>query len=255
MSVWVPVTIPSYLEVEQKNLEDSRQRYAEEIEIFSSLVALYEALRAGAHVLNDSKDLLPAALYLTVGNQLLGVVSQLLRCRVVDAEALTRRSIEATAIAYRAFEKPDRAWVFIEAYPHRSEYDHPDQWRPSLEYRREFSTRKLFSPDGETFAVLRRGYECLCAIASHAGPGALMHHEFGSTTLYAGAFAEHGADIVRAWLHLLRLYGEMWKVFVNIFRAKLDAPTLDGMRRDFDALRDRAARLKAHRLGPDASRD
>jgi hypothetical protein len=255
MPVWIPVTIPSYLEVEQTNLEDSKRLYAAELELFSSLVALFEALRAGAYVLDDSEELLPAALYLTVGNQLLGVVSQLLRCRVVDAEALTRRSIEATAIAYRAFEQPDLAWIFLKAYPNGSRHDHPDQWRPSLEYRREFSIRKLFSPESETFAVVRRGYECLCAIASHAGPGALMHHEFGATTLYAGAFAAHGADVVRAWLHLVRLYGEMWKVFVSVFRAKLDEPTLDGMRRDFDALRDRAARLKAERLGPNAARD
>src|SRR5262249_24321060 len=150
--------------------------------------------------------LLPADLFLVVKNQMFGVVSQLLRRRLSDAQALTRRAIEATAAAYRLWEHPELAEVLAAAYPDVKKTGDKKQWKPSKCYKEEFSTTKLFDPPGETWERLKTLYEVFSAMASHAGPGATTSHEFREKIRYAPFLAPKEEDIRRTWHTLLAAY-------------------------------------------------
>jgi len=68
-------------------------------------------------------------LCLVVANGLHGVTSQLVRRRVVDAYALTRKAIEVVGVARRASESRELLQTFLAAYPNVSRQGDPTQYR------------------------------------------------------------------------------------------------------------------------------
>jgi hypothetical protein len=103
--------------------------------LFKTLCLVTKISKAEVPVLGSSSKL-----FLVVMSQMYGVVSQLLRRRVVDAEALSRRAIEATATAYRLWRKPELSKGFDNAYPNAGDDASAKQWRPSGEYKEKFNS-------------------------------------------------------------------------------------------------------------------
>jgi len=121
---------------------------------------------------NDALTLVLADLFLIAQSQLFGAISLLLRRRRNDAELLTRRAIEASAMTNRLFRHPQLLEVFAfahDALTGKSDHRH---WRPSREFKRHFSTRLLFSEPEEFWNTLRIDYDMLSVMAAHAGLGA-----------------------------------------------------------------------------------
>lgn len=111
-----PITLEAYLEEEVRLQAESQHRFRPELDGFSALADPYEKLGAAIH-LRRPELALPAKLFLVVRTQMYSVGSQLLRCRVADAHALTRHAIGATASAYRLWEHPELRQVFVLGYP------------------------------------------------------------------------------------------------------------------------------------------
>jgi hypothetical protein len=176
-----------------------------------------------------------------------GVASQMLRRRLTDALALTRRAIEATATAYRLWKNPQLIEVFLTAYPNANETNHPKQWKRSRQYSQEFSTHKLFNEPGDTWDRMRVYYEVFSAMASHAGPGATIHHEFRGRQRYLSFLPSNDQDIRRSWYYLLAAYMDMWKVFLHILRGACPVPVVEMLERDFITWRDGMSVIRGER--------
>jgi hypothetical protein len=161
------MSFQDYLRAEGEIAERLRVEYRTELLAFAELADLYERLVAAVTVA-ERRAIIPAELLLVVANEMFGSGAQMLRTRAADALALTRRAIEATAIAYRMWQNPELAAVFVNAYPRHNQIGHPEQWLPTREYRKQFSTRRLFDQPGGTFAALKGYYGLTSAMASHA---------------------------------------------------------------------------------------
>lgn len=235
-----------YLETERLAEKESLEHWKPEFDLFCELAELYTQL-VHALTISDSKMLLSADFLLIVEGQMFGVISQLLRRRLTDGKALTRRAIEATATAYRLWKQPELIEIFLKAYPNAAKTEDRKQWQLSRRYREEFSTRKLFDQQGVTWERLKRWYEIFSAFASHASPGAIVGHESRVTQRYAPFLATDDKEIRRVWYNLLAAYMGMWKVFLRIFRAKSKEPSVDTLEKSFVALREHASRVMHER--------
>lgn len=210
--------LEKYLEAEVQAAQDSRRRWKPEFAQFCKLAELYERLIAICRVPNKEETITAAKLLLVVQCQMYGVVSLMLRRRVTDAEALTRRAIEATGTAFLISRKPGLLNIYFEAYPNAGKIGNPKQWHPSDEYRNKFSTSALFQWSGETWSQLKSLYGMLSALSSHAGPGSIISHETKGKMVEL-QFAEPDNKTVRlAWNYLIDAYWEMLKVFRDIFK-------------------------------------
>jgi hypothetical protein len=186
---------------------------------------------------------LPAELFLAMVNQMYGAGSQMLRRRLPDVHALTRRAIELAATAYRLWEHPELTTVYLKAYSST-----PKQWIPSKTYREAFSTKKLFEHPGDLWEGLKMQYGLHSAIASHAGIASTVWHEQRGNTRYAPFIAPEGQDILRAWYSvLLPDYMDLWHIFFDIFRECSDQVTAGNLEKDFLAWCERVERLRAQR--------
>ena len=100
------MTFMAYLDVERQAVAESQQLCAVELTAFCELVDLYERLLR--MIPGDRENLvLPAELFLATLNQMYGAGAQMLRRRLPDVHALTRRAIELAATAYRLWKHPE----------------------------------------------------------------------------------------------------------------------------------------------------
>ncbi|MFY9271066.1 MAG: hypothetical protein WAO55_15090 [Candidatus Manganitrophaceae bacterium] len=235
-----------YLEVEQQTEQNSRSLYQPEFESFCKLFDLYEYLIASIKI-GDLKLQIPSDLLLVVTSQMCGVASQLLRNRLTDAYALSRRAIEATAVAHRIWKQPELAKVFREAYPNSKQDEHPKQWRPSDSYKNEFSTKKLFDYQGEVWTHLRTMYEVDSVMATHTGLGALVNHEIRGQTRYLSFISTDNRDVLRAWYDLMSTYFATLKVFIRIFRESWTRDGVGIFEKDVIVFRDKISVLISQR--------
>jgi len=236
-----------YLEKEVEVAERSREEYRPEFEAFGELAGFYERLIETIRI-SERCAIIPGELLLVVANQMFGAGAQMLRTRANDALALTRRAIEATASAYRIWQHPDLAEIYANAYPNHNKILHPKQWQPTKEYKREFSTAKLFDQPGEVFAGLKALYGLTSTMASHAGIGALAAHRDGSgAERIAIVLGGDPREITNNWYTLLAAYMETFKVFVRMMRDNAPGAAIDLVVKDFLDWRARIAAVAAAR--------
>src|SRR5688572_28783931 len=143
--------LKKYLDAELHAVELSHQLHRPEFELFCELGELYERVGTISKIKPQEAARLasPIKLFQVVTSQMYGVCSQLLRRRIQDADALTRRAIEATAIACRLWKHPDLCDTYENAYPNHQKEDHRDQWKPSFNYNEAFKLDKLFGEPEE----------------------------------------------------------------------------------------------------------
>ncbi|WHZ13928.1 MAG: hypothetical protein OJF52_000763 [Nitrospira sp.] len=236
-----PISVKDYLEFEEQETKRLQARWKAELDSFSALGDLYGLLAANIKV-SAQNLILPCRLFLAVESQMYGVVSQLLRRRMTDALALTRRAIEAAAAAYLVWEKPALAEVFLNAYPNVNMADDLKQWKPSKKYKEEFSTQKLFDHDGEVWNRLRSTYQVTSAMCSHAGPGVLKDQENRNQQLYVHFVHPDEGEGRRHWYWIMGSYFEMLRVFMRIFREQLERTFLGQLEKDIIGWRDKSAK-------------
>jgi hypothetical protein len=238
-----PGGLTKYLEQEGKAVQTSCSLYRQEFELFCQLAELYERLGVLAKMPRAEVSISASSskLFLAVMSQMYGVVSLLLRRRVVDAEALSRRAIEATATAYRLWRKPELSEVFDTAYPNAGDDASPKRWRPSKEYKEKFNTGALFSEPGEVWIYLRAVYDSFSAGSSHAGPlaTAFLQERNGVVEIQ---FIEADNSTVRlAWNYMLDVYWEMLRVFLQILRGSANAATISVLEQELKGWKGKAA--------------
>ncbi len=215
-----PGGLKKYLEQEGRAVQTSYSLYGQEFELFCQLAELYGRLgvltkipKAEVPISASSSKLL-----LVVMSQMYGVVSQLLRRRVVDAEALSRRAIEATATAYRLWKHPELSEVFNRAYPNAEDDSDPNQWRPSREYVGKFKTSELFSEPEQVWIYLKSVYDMFSAVSSHAGPLATAFLQERDGAVEIQFIESDNRTALLAWNYMLDAYWEMLRVFLRITR-------------------------------------
>ena len=187
----------------------------------------------------------PAKLFQVVMCQMYGVASQLLRRRILDADALTRRAIEATAIAYRLWRHPDLCDVYEDAYPNHHKEDDPKQWEPSSKYRKAFKLKKLFSEP--EWGDLRSVYDAMSAGSTHAGPLATAFHIQEDATVLLD-FIERDNGVVRTtWNSMLNLYSEMLMMFLRILAGSAEPIAITAFEQDLRKWRVKAATITRQR--------
>jgi hypothetical protein len=209
------LSLGRYLEAEEKAIEESKHQWNQEFRSFCELADLYDRLKCMMRI-NSQEILAPAKLFLVVQTQMYGVASQLLRRRLVDAEMLTRRAIEAAATAYRVWKYPGLTDIFYNAYPNANQTLGNNQWQRSREYRREFSTDKLFGENGKTWRNLQSLFSMFSALSSHAGPGALISHKTRDQLVTLHFFETDDKITFLSWNYMFDCYWEILKVFVEI---------------------------------------
>ena len=215
-------SLSAYLEKESKAAEESQKHWKPEFEAYSQLTDLYMRFTAMIKIDDRSREI-PGGLLLVVEGQMLGVASQLLRRRLVDAQMLTRRAIEATATAYFLWKNPQLRKVFENAYPNFNKEGDPKRWLPSNVYREKFKTTKLFDHPGETWSALSRAYAIVSAKASHAGPGAMIPHKYKDGYCSLSFFDKDDVEIRRSWHFLMGAYWNMLRVFLAMMRSTAEA--------------------------------
>ncbi len=234
--------IIEYLEAENRLAEESRICRHQEFDLFCELAEFYERLLSAIKI-SDKKAQIPAELFLVIMKLMYGVASQMLRGRHSDAWALTRGAIEAAAIAYRLWEHPELIRVYERAYPNIGKTGNHRQWQPSLAYRQNFSTLKLFDQSGSTWRNLKVFYEMFSVMATHAGPAVLSYHET-SDDILSLPFLESGEqDIKKCWYSLMLAYYEILKVFLQIFKDRWSIPEADLFGQDLLVWRHKAGVL------------
>lgn len=244
-----PGGLTKYFEQEGKAVQTSCSLYRQEFELFCQLAELYERLGVLARMPRAEVSLSASSskLFLVVMSQMYGVVSQLLRRRVVDAEALSRRAIEATSTAYRLWKNPELSEVFDKAYPNAGDDTRPDQWRPSKEYTNKFKTGELFGEPGDVWGYLKSVYDMFSAVSSHAGPlaTAFLQERNGAVEIQ---FIEADKSIVRlAWNYMLDAYWEMLRVFLRILRGSANPATIATLERELKEWKEKAVCVLKHR--------
>lgn len=223
--------LEDYIAGEQAALEDSLKRFGPEISLASNLADFYLRLIKLTNVPHDSRTII-ASLFLVVADQLYGVVSQILRRRVVDALALTRRAIEAAGAAKVISKHPESGVAFASAYPSSGKLPEcdsntgrlkidPGQWRPSKEYAKQFRAANLFGHEGEEWEYLRAIYAQLSAMASHTGPLSAGQQKHEHDRILARVFADDTASAL-GWYCLLETYWQIWNVFWGLLSSTGD---------------------------------
>jgi hypothetical protein len=216
--------LAGYLEQDVAVIEGSRKEWEPEYIALSSLLDIYRRL-SDLVIIKDQNLNLPAQLFLVVLNQSYGVTSELLRRRTRDAQALTRRAIEAAGVAHRLWKRPELIQVFNEAYPHMNDEKHPKQFTPSDKYRSEFSYTRLFSGDSSALNTLKSLIELFSVGASHAGLGALVGQQWKDGVLKLSQRETNRVEIGRAWHSVVGAYWDMLRVFFAILKGSVQ----DGM--------------------------
>lgn len=204
-----------YLNGERLAEEESRRQYQTELDLFRWLADLYDQLAAATKA--GSREEIPAHLFLVAQRQLYGVVSQLLRRRVPDAEVLTRKAIEAAGAAQLIWSDPSLGPVFADAYRDAGGVapDDPKRFRPSPKYWKAFKTGKLFGHPGEEWKFIRVVYSVFSVVASHAGLGATINHALTEGAIRGNPFSPD-SEVQGAWYPLLKIYWVVWRVFFGI---------------------------------------
>jgi len=241
--------VTKYLEQEGKAVQTSCSLYRQEFELFCQLADLYERIGVATKISKAEVPVLGSSskLFLVVMSQMYGVVSQLLRRRVMDAEVLSRRAIEATATAFRLWKKPELSKVFDNAYPNAGDDASPKQWRPSREYKEKFNTGTLFSEPGEVWIYLRSIYDSFSAVSSHAGPlaTAFIQERNGAVEIQ---FIEADNSTVRlAWNYMLDAYSEMLRVFLQILRGSANPAAIVALEQELTEWKEKAVCVLKHR--------
>lgn len=218
MIIEEPGGLKKYLKQEERSVQTSYSLYGQEFELFCQLAELYERLGMLTKIPKAEVPISASSfkLFLVVMSQMYGVASQLLRRRVVDAEALSRRAIEATATAYRLWKHPELSEVFNGAYPNAADDCDPKQWRPSREYREKFKTGELFSEPGEVWIYLRSVYDMFSAGSSHAGPVATASLLERDDAVEIQFIESDNRTVRLAWNYMLDAYWEMLRVFLQV---------------------------------------
>ena len=203
--------LKKYLEKENHAVDISHRLHGPEFELFCELAEFYERLGMLCRMTSQEAARLasPPKLFPVVVCQMYGVGSQLLRRRILDAEALTRRAIETTAIAYRLWKYPALRDIYENAYPNHAKADHPKQWEPHINYNEAFKLDKLFGEPEPVWAYLRFVHDAMSAGSTHAGPLATAFHVQQERTISLSFIEPHNAIVRAAWNHMLYLYSEM----------------------------------------------
>lgn len=212
--------LADYLAKDADVVAASSKDWEPEYFALSHLVDIFRRLSALV-VVKDANLNLPAQLFLVVLNQSYGVASELLRRRTRDAQALTRRAVEAAGVAHRLWKHPELIPIFNEAYPHMNDSDHPKQFRPSDKYRTEFSYTQLFAGDSSALKTLESLIELFSVGATHAGIGALVGQKWEDTYLKLSVRETGRVEIGRAWHSVITAYWEMLRVFFAILKASV----------------------------------
>jgi type II secretory pathway pseudopilin PulG len=160
---------------------------------------------------------------------------------VVDAEALSRRAIEATATAYRLSKKPELSRVFDNAYPNSGDGASPKQWHPSKEYKKEFNTGTLFSERGEVWIYLRSIYDSFSAASSHAGPLATAFIQERNGVVEIQFIEADNSTVRLAWNYMLDAYWEMLGVFLQILRGSANQTAIVALEQGLAEWKEKAA--------------
>lgn len=244
-----PRGLKKYLEKESHAVEVSHKLHGPEFELFCGLADLYERLGKLCRIKSQEADRLasPTKLFQVVACQMYGVGSQLLRRRILDADALSRRAIEATAIANRLWKHPELCDVYENAYPNHHKEDHPKQWVPSFKYNEAFKLEKLFSEPEKVWGILRSVHDAVSAGSTHAGPLATAFHvEKDGTVLLQFIEPDHG--IVRlTWNRMLDLYSEILMVFLCILQDSAEPAAITAFEQDVRIWRVKAATIAHQR--------
>lgn len=244
-----PRGLKKYLEKESHAVEVSHRLHGPEFELFCELAEVYERLGMLCRMKSQEADRLasPAKLFQVVMCQMYGVGSQLLRRRILDADALTRRAIEATAIAYRLWKHPELCDVYENAYPHHHKEDHPKQWEPSYRYNEAFKLDQLFSEPEAVWGYLRSVHNAVSAGSTHAGPLATAFHVQRDGTVLL-QFIESDNGLVRmTWNTMLALYSEILMLFLQILRASAEPAAITAFEQDLRGWRVKAATIARQR--------
>lgn len=212
--------LAGYLEKDPAVVEASRKEWEPEFTALYRLVEIFRRL-SQLIIIKDKNLNLPAQLFLVVLNQSYGVASELLRRRTRDAQALTRRAVEAAGVAYRLWKHPELAQVFNEAYPHINNDNHPKQFRPSEKYRQDFGAVQLFSGNSSALQTLGSMYELFSAGTSHAGLGALAGQQWKEGILSLSVRETNRVEIGRAWHNVNLAYWEILRVFFAILKSSI----------------------------------
>ena len=244
-----PRGLKKYLEKESHAVEVSYRLHGPEFELFCELAEYYERLGMLCRMKSQEADRLasPAKLFQVVMCQMYGVGSQLLRRRTLDADALTRRAIETTAIAYRLWKYPELCDIYENAYPNHQKEDHPDRWELSPQYIKAFKLKQLFSEPEEVWGYLRSVYNELSAGSTHAGPLATAFHVRKDETVWLD-FIESDNGLVRlAWKTMLAVYNVILTLFLQILRDSAEPSAITAFEQDMRAWRVHAATITRKR--------
>jgi len=208
----------NYLENELSAANASGEIWADELEAFRQLGDLFSELdmysRPTEGHLRKHQQIFHILLF-TVQHQMFSVVSQLLRTNKNDAFSLTRRAIEATAIAHKINENESLLGVFLTAYPHIADDTHPKQWLPGNQYGKKFKTKELFLQCEPILEKLGKIYETICATALHAGPSVLLNLRPTSGKTFIVANEADPNELDKCWAWLLITYFNALQIFLK----------------------------------------
>ena len=212
--------LTGYLEKDAAVVEASRKEWESEYNALSRLVDIFRRV-SQLVVIKEENLSLPSQLFLVALNQSYGVASELLRIRTRNAQALTRRAVEAAGVAHQLWKHPELTQVYNEAYPHMNDSNHPKQFRPSDKYRREFRSSILFPSDGSPFQTLGGLYELFSVGASHAGLGALVGHQWRDGVLALSVRETDRVEIGRAWYSVIAAYWIILRIFFRVLKSEI----------------------------------
>lgn len=208
--------------MEDRAPQSSRQEWESEFIAFSKLFDFYERLnsvcRPQGRGMTDYERL-SFIFLLSVKQQIVPVVSLMLRARTVDAMTLTRRAIEATAFANRIWKYPNLLEVYVRGYPNVNSGTDHRQWQPSADYLKQFSINKIFSDLGEVGQNLRTMYAIVCMRASHPGIGLLQDLRSHEGGLFLHSHETDPRKLGQIWVVLCGVFFDCWKVFLRVLRS------------------------------------
>jgi len=235
-----PLGLREFIKFLATETEKSKEVWAPELERYCELVDKYQILTSSMKIDNHQVRL-PARLLLEVESEMYGVGVQLLQRRITAAMMETRRAIEATGIAYRVWKKPSLVEVFYKAYPWADQDNHPKQWKPSEDYKKEFNTYTLFGEEGEVWKTLKVGYQLLSAMATHAGPGVLTTQEILEGYYFSHFVETSDKEVRRGWYYSMTMFFQMLRVFLTILRQSVPPAIIAALERDIITWRDTVA--------------
>jgi hypothetical protein len=244
-----PRGLKKYLEEEKRAIAVSHRLHEPEFELFCELADLYERLGTLCRITTPEVARLasPTKLFQVVMSQMYGVGSQLLRRRILDADALSLRAIEATAIAYRLWKYPELCDIYENAYPNHEKEGHPKQWEPSYKYNEAFKLDQLFSEPEPAWVYFRSVHDAASAGSTHAAPLATAFHVQEDRAVLL-QFIEPDNRIVRlTWNGMLNLYSEMLMLFLRILRGSAEPAAITAFEQDVRAWRVHAASIARQR--------